>query len=118
MFDSNLFAVVEAEEAQSIIDNAGMKGIYKDCLNSLTTFHASWMESNPDGKFLVPLTGEGTAFGGKNTDSVYQGLTNALKQDAFKGKWRLIKRVNKDAKGEKILDEKGNNTYTVLIAAL
>jgi len=93
MFDSNSFIVLDADEAQEVLDSASMKGIYKDMLNSLTTAYEAWRAENPEGRFVVPITGDGTAFGGKNTDTVYQGVTNALKADAFKGEWRLIRKT-------------------------
>ena len=96
MFDSNSFIVLDDAEAQAVLDSASMKGIYKDMLHSLTSAYEAWREKNPDGRFVVPITGEGTAFGGKNTDTVYQGVTNALKADAFKGEWRLIRKTTDD----------------------
>lgn len=108
MYDAALFTPVAPEKAKEVLNGSSQQGLYRIMMEGLSNSFGEWF-GDGEGKnrtdFVIPVTGEGTVFGDKNTDTVYQGIVKALKLEAFKGEYRCIKRETKNDKGEVTLTE-------------
>ena len=88
----------EAEINETIANRRSAKGDMDNFVKKLDQACKDYRKSvdNPSAHFILPLNEkDGTAFFGKNTDSLYQSLLLALKRNELQTEWRLV-RVKKD----------------------
>ena len=93
--------VTDSVEAEEIINSARMRGATIAFFNNLNPFYADWTKDNEGKPFLLALNEKDSdPFYGKKTNSLYQSLNQRITAMNLKNDWRLIKKSEKDDKGE------------------
>lgn len=90
--------ITDEQEIQDTLNGRAAKGAHAIFLHKLTTAYDEFAsdKDNAGKPFILPLNEkEGTAYFGKDTDSLYAALYAAMKKENLQTDWRLV-RVTKN----------------------